>query len=296
MIEIQNLRKSYQQHVAVDGVSFQIARGETFGLLGPNGAGKTTTISMLTGALTIDSGEVRIDSHPPDSREAKRLIGVAPQTLAVYNELTADENLRFFAKLYGLSGGDLKERMEWALEFSGLADRRRDRVSTFSGGMQRRLNMACGLVHDPQMIVMDEPTVGVDPQSRNHIFECIEKLKADGRTILYTTHYMEEAQRLCDRVAIMDHGKVLDIDTVEALIAKHGETSQVRAELLGPPPDHVSLPGELDGLVLQFESDSPLEQVGQLSSAGVAFATLEVKRPNLESVFLSLTGRTLRDS
>jgi ABC-2 type transport system ATP-binding protein len=174
-------------------------------------------------------------------------------------------------------------------------DRRRDRVKTFSGGMKRRLNMAVSLVHDPQVVFLDEPTVGVDPQSRNHIFERIEQLKSAGRTMIYTTHYMEEAQRLCDRVAIMDHGKILDLDCVDGLIARHGGRSVVKAELVRLPVDLSVLPAPLDGLSLRFESDRPLEEVGRLSSSGVAFQSLEVARPDLETVFLTLTGRSLRD-
>ena len=185
--------------------------------------------------------------------------------------------------------------MAWALEFAGLTDRRLDRVKTFSGGMKRRLNLAVALVHDPQVLFLDEPTVGVDPQSRNHIFSRVEELKSLGRTVIYTTHYMEEAQRLCDRVAIMDHGKLLDLDTVDGLITRHGGRSVVKAELVRPPDDLNVLPAPLDGQSLRFESDRPLEDVARLSSAGVAFQTLEVARPDLETVFLSLTGRSLRD-
>ena len=222
-------------------------------------------------------------------------MGIAPQALAIYEELSALENLTFFGRLYNLRGSYLKERVSWALEFAGLEDRRRDRAKTFSGGMKRRLNMAVSLVHDPQVLFLDEPTVGVDPQSRNHIFERIQQLGAAGRTIVYTTHYMEEAQRLCDRVAIMDHGRILDLDRVNALIDRHGGRSVVKAELVSLPADASVLPAPLDGLALRFESDRPLEEVGRLSSAGIAFQTLEVARPDLETVFLTLTGRSLRD-
>jgi ABC-2 type transport system ATP-binding protein len=282
--------------VAVDGVSFDVGRGETFGLLGPNGAGKTTTISMLVGALVPDSGSVLVNGAAKPTEAAARLaIGMAPQTLSLYEELSATENLTFFARLYQLSGAKLQERVGWALEFAELADRRRDRVKTFSGGMKRRLNLAVALVHDPQVLLLDEPTVGVDPQSRNHIFGRVEQLKSLGRTIIYTTHYMEEAQRLCDRVAIMDRGKILDLDRVDTLIDRHGGRSMVKAELARPPADTAALPAPLDGLSLRFESERPLEEVARLSTAGVAFQTLEVARPDLETVFLTLTGRSLRD-
>jgi ABC-2 type transport system ATP-binding protein len=296
MIEVRDLHKTFGNNTAVDGVSFEVQRGETFGLLGPNGAGKTTTINMMIGVLRPDRGSVVVNGIRDSTSAAARMaIGVAPQTLALYEELTAAENLTFFGRLYGLSGARLTERVDWAFEFAELSDRRKHRVKTFSGGMKRRLNMAAALVHDPQVILFDEPTVGVDPQSRNHIFERIETLRREGRTMIYTTHYMEEAQRLCDRVAIMDRGQILDIDRVDALIDRHGGRSVIKAELVRPPENAALLPAPLDGLALRFESDRPLEEVGRLASAGVAFHTLEVGRPDLETVFLTLTGRSLRD-
>src|SRR3954470_16266167 len=296
MIEVHELRKSFGETVAVAGVSFDVRAGETFGLLGPNGAGKSTTIAMLTGALAPDSGTIRLaDRGAPSEPAIRQLIGVAPQTLSLYEELTALENLIFFGRMYGLAGAKRAERVDWALEFSGLTDRAKDRVKTFSGGMKRRLNLAVALVHNPQVIFLDEPTAGVDPQSRNHIFERIEELRSQGRTVIYTTHYMEEAQRLCDRVAIMDGGRVLDLNTVPALIERYGGRSVVKAEFVRPPADSISLPAALDGLSLRFESDRPLEEVGRLSSEGVLFQSLEVTRPDLETVFLSLTGKSLRD-
>lgn len=296
MIEAAGLRKCYRTITAVDGVSFTIARGESFGLLGPNGAGKTTTIHMLVGALRPDSGQVRVNgAADPTRAEVRGCIGVAPQKLSLYDNLSADENLRFFGRIYGLSATQLRERVDFGLEFAGLTDRRNHRVKTFSGGMQRRLNLACALVHDPKIVFLDEPTVGVDPQSRNHIFENIEALKRDGRTILYTTHYMEEAQRLCDRVAIMDHGRVLALNSVARLIAEHGGRSVVTATLLQPPLDAALLPGTLDGTSLRFESVQPLQEIGRLAALGVRFQSLHVDQPDLETVFLTLTGRRLRD-
>jgi len=296
MIQVRELRKSYGATIAVDGVSFDVGRGETFGLLGPNGAGKTTTINMLVGALAPDGGTILVNGAAKPTEAAARLaIGMAPQTLSLYEDLSAVENLTFFARLYRLSGARLKERVGWALALAGLVDRGKDRVKTFSGGMKRRLNLAVALVHDPQVLFLDEPTVGVDPQSRNHIFSRVEELKALGRTIIYTTHYMEEAQRLCDRVAIMDQGKILDLDGVDSLINRHGGRSVVKAELVRPLTDATQLPAPLDGLSLRFESERPLEEIARLSSGGVAFHTLEVARPDLETVFLTLTGRSLRD-
>ncbi len=296
MIEVRELRKVFGPITAVAGVSFDIRNGETFGLLGPNGAGKSTTIGMLTGVIRHDGGSVLVDgAKPPSEAATRKSIGVAPQALSLYEELTAAENLRFFARLYDFSGSRLRERVDWALNFAGLTDRGKDRVKTFSGGMKRRLNLAAALVHDPQIIFLDEPTVGVDPQSRNHIFDRIEELRAQGRTVVYTTHYMEEAQRLCDRVAIMDRGEILDLDTVGALVDRYGGRSVVKAELARRPADESVLPAPVDGLSLRFESNRPLEEIGRLSSAGVSFQTLEVTRPDLETVFLTLTGRSLRD-
>jgi ABC-2 type transport system ATP-binding protein len=296
MIEVRELRKVFGAITAVAGVSFDIRNGETFGLLGPNGAGKSTTIGMLTGVIRPDGGSVLVDgTKPPSDAATRKSIGVAPQALSLYEELTAAENLRFFARLYDLSGSRLRKRIDWALTFAGLTDRAKDRVKTFSGGMKRRLNLAAALVHDPQVIFLDEPTVGVDPQSRNHIFDRIQELRAQGRTVVYTTHYMEEAQRLCDRVAIMDRGEILDLDTVAALVDRYGGRSVVKAELARQPADVSVLPAPVDGLSLRFESDRPLEEIGRLSSAGVSFQTLEVTKPDLETVFLTLTGRSLRD-
>ncbi len=296
MIEARGLKKSFGDIAAVDGVSFAISRGETFGLLGPNGAGKTTTILLLVGALAPDGGEVVVDGSPDPTRpEVRRAIGVAPQTLSLYAELTGEENLEFFGRLDGLEGPALRERVERGLALAGLEARRGDRVGTYSGGMQRRLNLACALVHDPPLLLLDEPTVGVDPQSRNHIFENIEALRKEGRTILYTTHYMEEAQRLCDRVAIMDHGRVLALDSVERLIERHGGPAVIEAELARPLADPSRVPWPVNGTSIRIETGRPLDDVARLASAGMPLATLNVRKPDLEAVFLSLTGRRLRD-
>lgn len=324
MILVENVRKSFGQHVAVDGLGLSINRGETLGLLGPNGAGKTTTINMMVGLLKPDSGRVAIgdvdasmnpqlialdpnaDALPqnagnngwerlnPMRPEVRSAIGVSPQALSLYDDLTAKENLRFFGGLYGLSGKNLGNRVDWALEFASLADRKDDRVKTYSGGMKRRLNIAVALIHEPEILLLDEPTVGVDPQSRNHIFESIEGLKQRGLTIIYTTHYMEEAQRLCDRVAIIDHGKLLDIGSVSELIERHGGRSVVTAQLQQPVTG-IELPGQCEGLELRFEADHPIEEISRLTSAGVTFQTLQINQADLESVFLQLTGRSLRD-
>ena len=299
MIVVDGLRKSYGDNVAVDGLNFEIKRGETFGLLGPNGAGKTTTISMLVGLLRPDEGSVSValsdsTTGDPCNASVRSTIGIAPQSLSLYDELTAKENLDFFGSLYGLAGSKLRDRVIWSLGFAGLEDRQHDRVGTFSGGMRRRLNIAVALIHEPQVLLLDEPTVGVDPQSRNHIFDSITQLKSEGITLLYTTHYMEEAQRLCDRVAIVDHGKLLALDSVDGLVASHGGSSVVEAEIKSSP-ENVNLPGRVEDNSLRFESEKPLEEVTRLTGQGVQFQTLRIAQPDLESVFLSLTGRSLRD-
>jgi ABC-2 type transport system ATP-binding protein len=223
VLTLENVRKSYGPMIAVDGLSLDVQRGEVLGLLGPNGAGKSTTVNLAVGLLAPDAGRVRIDRKgDPTDAAVRGVIGVAPQALALYELLTGEENLRFFGEVYGLAGGMLTERVRWSLEFVGLTERRRDRVGTYSGGMKRRLNLAAALVHDPRLILLDEPTVGVDPQSRHQIFANILALKALGRTIIYTTHYMEEAERLCDRVAIVDKGKLLALGTVPQLLDAHG--------------------------------------------------------------------------
>lgn len=297
MIAAKDLRKAYGDIKAVDGISFEIPKGEVFGLLGPNGAGKTTTIMMLVGALKPDSGEVSIaGENDPTRPDVRKRIGTTPQALAIYEDLTAEENIRFFGKLFGLSGKKLKERTEFVLDLVGLTERRGSKSSEYSGGMKRRLNMACSMVHDPSILLFDEPTVGVDPQSRNLIFDKIEQLKADSRTIIYTTHYMEEAQRLCNRVAIVDHGQVLDIDSVDNLIESHGGDSVVTGTLLESLPEGTVFPGKVsEGIHWRMESKKPVEEIARLTNEGFRFSSLRIDRPDLESVFLNLTGRRLRD-
>jgi ABC-2 type transport system ATP-binding protein len=296
MIQVTELRKSYGSTVAVDGISFDVRSGETFGLLGPNGAGKTTTLHMICGALRPDAGTITINGQANPTQEAvRRQLGIAPQAIALYEELTAEENLAFFGRLYGLAGSRLRERVGVVLQMAGLTERRRDAVKTFSGGMKRRLNLACALVHDPAVVFLDEPTAGVDPQSRNHLLDTITKLPSHGRAVIYTTHYMEEAQRLCDRVAIMDQGRMLALDTVDGLVIRHGGQALVEVELEHLPSDPATLRGTLDGHTLRIATDQPFEEGARLLAAGVKFNTFKVERPNLETVFLALTGRRLRD-
>ncbi|MBN2431577.1 MAG: ABC transporter ATP-binding protein [Acidobacteria bacterium] len=281
MIVMENLRKTYGPIVAVDDFSLEIRRGEVFGLLGPNGAGKTTLVHLAVGLLEPDHGRVEIHGlGPPTDPAVRARIGVAPQALALYEDLTGEENLAFFGNIQGLFGRDLPPRVGWSLDFVGLNDRRRDKVKTYSGGMKRRLNLAVALVHDPEIILLDEPTVGVDPQSRNAIFERIEALRVEGRTIIYTTHYMEEAQRLCDRVGIMDHGRLLAMDSVKGLLAAHGGHSVVVAETAG--------------VEIRLDTDDPLAELTRLQREH-ELLRFTVESPNLEGVFLNLTGRRLRD-
>jgi len=292
VLRVEGLRKSYGSRAAVDGVSFEVRRGETFGLLGPNGAGKSSTLHMLAGLLKPDAGQILLSEAHGDPRKS---LGLAPQSLSLYPDLTAEENCRFFGQLYGLRGARLKSRVEAVLELAELQERRKDRVETYSGGMQRRLNLACALVHDPPLLLLDEPTAGVDPQSRHHLFVSIEALKRQGKTLIYTTHYMEEAQRLCDRVAIMDAGKILALDAVDRLIEAYGGRSSIEAELATPPEQIEDLPGDLQGTRWRLLTERPFEDLARLARRGVAFDRVRVERPDLEGVFLSLTGRKLRD-
>jgi ABC-2 type transport system ATP-binding protein len=281
MLRLSGVRKSFGPVVAVEGLSLEIVRGEVFGLLGPNGAGKTTTIRMAVGQLRPDAGTVDLDGRgSPTDPAVRQQIGVAPQTLALYDELSGEENLTFFGRLYGLRGGALKQRVTHLLAFVGLTERRRHRVSTYSGGMKRRLNLAVALVHEPALVLLDEPTAGVDPQSRSAIFDLVRTLQGEGRTVVYTTHYMEEAQRLCDRVGIMDHGRLLALDTVAKLIAMHGRRSTVVTE-------------RADGAQRIETADPKTELAGLLQDPSVLRA--HVEQADLESVFLALTGRSLRD-
>jgi ABC-2 type transport system ATP-binding protein len=281
MLSLIGVRKCYGRVVAVDDLTVVVRRGEIFGLVGPNGAGKSTTVHLAVGLLRPDSGAVTIEGFgSPDRPDVRLRVGVAPQILSLYEHLSADENLAFFGRMYGLSGRRLDNRVQAALEFVGLVERRRDLLRNYSGGMRRRLNLAAAILHEPDLLLLDEPTVGVDPQSRNSIFENILALKAKGRTIVYTTHYMEEAERLCDRVGIMDRGRMLALDTVGQLLASHGSRSVL-----------VATQG---GRQTRIETDDPLAELKRLAQAGPV-TDFRVERPTLEQVFLRLTGRTLRD-
>ncbi len=310
MLEVKALRKSYPGVVAVDSVSFHAAPGETVGLLGPNGAGKTTTVSIIAGLLRADSGEVLIEGRAlrGDADPLKHKIGLVPQDLALYDELSAHNNLALFGALYNITGTPLQRAMADALELVGLADRVRDKVSSFSGGMKRRLNLAAALLHDPQILLLDEPTVGVDPQSRYAIFDNLETLKQRGKTIVYTTHYMEEAERLCDRLIIIDHGKVVANDTLAGLYRLLPVTNLLSIELetsdngLGldglrrlPEVESAELAGGVLKVGLRNLAGGTPRVLDWLAAEGRGWQHVASERPDLESVFLSLTGRSLRD-
>jgi len=282
LLALRGLRKSYGGAApAVDGLSLEVRTGEVFGLLGPNGAGKTTTVSILTGLLVPDEGTVNLlGLGSPTRPEVRARLGLAPQALALYDGLTGEENVALFGRLFGLEGERLRERVKAALDFVGLRDRGKDAVAAYSGGMKRRLNLAVALVHDPDLVVLDEPTVGVDPQSRNLILENIRALRAAGKTVVYTTHYMEEAERLCDRVGILDHGRLLALDTVPGLLRAHAAKPVLVVEVAGEER--------------RIESDDPLGALNEVA-ARQSVASFRVERPHLEQVFLHLTGRHLRD-
>ncbi len=311
ILTARDLVKHFDEVKAVEGVSFQIAQGEIYSLLGPNGAGKTTTISMLTGLLSPTRGDATIDGHSVvgDPNRVKEVIGVVPQEIALYPSITARENLNFWGKMYGLGGRRLEERVGAALAIAGLENRAGDKVDTFSGGMKRRLNIAVGLLHQPKIIFMDEPTVGIDPQSRRRILDTVKELNALGMAVLYTTHYMEEAQELSDRVGIIDHGELIALGTQQALTRQVGETD-VLVLSLSEDQDPAPLAEALRNLpgVLQADvSDHSVSVIAQeaeeviagvvskVNETGYRIRSLDIKEPNLEAVFLHLTGRALRD-
>ncbi len=309
VLDCQGLTKRYDDRTVVDDVGFSIAAGETYGLLGPNGAGKTTTISMLCGLLRRDGGRVEVIGHDLDAetRKAQGAIGYVPQDLAIYPDLSAAENLRFFGRLHGLGGRSLSERTSEVLKTVGLIDRADDRAGDFSGGMKRRLNIGIGLLHQPSLLVLDEPTVGVDPQSRDAILASVEQLGASGIGVLYTTHYMEEAERLCDRVGIVDHGMMVAEGTRPELVALVGEQDHVRLGLEdghGAAADGLRALPEVESVVTTDHSlDLGLADSHQAlpsilataETAGARVLSVEVVEPDLEAVFLHLTGRALRN-
>ncbi|MDJ0850837.1 MAG: ABC transporter ATP-binding protein [Myxococcota bacterium] len=307
-VKIEKLSRRFGDLEAVRELTLEIRPGETFGLLGPNGAGKTTTIGMLSTLLPPSSGDAQIfgSSLSSETRSVRRLVGLTPQEISLYPDLDAEENLRFFGRLHGVRGRELTERCGRLLELVGLETRRHDRVAAYSGGMKRRLNLACSLIHDPRLLLLDEPTVGVDPQSRERIFEAIREIAANGTTVIYTTHYMEEAERLCDRIAIMDEGLVAAVGTLDQLleIVGMGEVIEIRcAEPLLRHSNLESIPQvvrvEANERVVRVFVKSAARALGPIGAFLVdedcEVETLEVYSVNLERVFMHLTGKALRD-
>jgi ABC-2 type transport system ATP-binding protein len=306
VLEVTSLKKTYGRTVAVESVNLRVETGSCFGLLGPNGAGKTTVISIIAGTLRADSGEVRLDGErlTPDSQSVKRKIGYVPQDLALFEELSAVDNLKFFGMLYGITGGHLRERMNRVLEDVRLQDRQKGPVKEFSGGMKRRLNIAAALLHEPDFLILDEPTVGVDPQSRNAIFETLEVLMAAGKTVLYTTHYMEEVERLCDRAAIIDAGNIIAEGDLASLHKLAPHRTVVIIELdRSPRVDFSGLKGMTAFVQKGRRLSVELEDLNRdlsdvlmaIRSAGERIDSVQTMSPTLEEVFLHLTGRVLRD-
>jgi ABC-2 type transport system ATP-binding protein len=281
MLKCSKLTKRYGSILAVDGLDLNVRAGEIFGFLGPNGAGKSTVVSLAVGLQKPDSGQIEIgDYGSPQDPAVRGIVGVAPQALALYSDLSARENLEFFGQLYGLRGKQLTKQVGWAIDFIDMKERENDPIKSYSGGMKRRVNLAAALLHDPKLILLDEPTVGVDPQSRNSILDRILELKGRGCTVIYTSHYMSEVEKICDRVAIMDKGKLLALGTVGELISKHGGGNRIL----------VDLPNGEESFALNDPNDA-LRSLARIPDI-VSFRT---EQPNLETVFLNLTGRSLRD-
>lgn len=311
ILEVKNLVKKYGDTTAVKGISFDIQEGEIFSLLGPNGAGKTTTISVLSTLYAPTSGDVTISGHSitKDPMAVRNIIGVVPQELALYDDLNAHENLSFWGKMYGLSGKALRVRVEEVLEQIGLAERARERVKTYSGGMKRRVNIGVGLLHKPRLLFMDEPTVGIDPQSRRAILDSVKELNQQGMTVLYTTHYMEEAHELSDRVGIIDHGELIALGTQTELTHQVGENDTLILHIDEGQNGEVlalavrGIPSVLSAditnhtvTVIAPEAEEIMAPViTKANEIGIKIRSVDIREPNLEAVFLSLTGRALRD-
>jgi len=309
VFQVQGLVKSYGPLRAVDGVSFTVAKGELYGLLGPNGAGKTTIMSMLSGLLAPDEGRILFDGIDlaGEPLKVKAQLGVVPQEPALYETLSARENLAFWGGLYGLSGAPLRQAVDRVLDLVGLTDRAKDPVKQYSGGMKRRINLALGLVHAPRAVLMDEPTVGIDPQARLNILESVKRVAAGGTTVIYTTHYLEEAEQLCDRIAIMDHGKILAEGTLDELKSRVGGRDIVTVrgsfDAAAVKPRFEALPGvqvtsvEPGRLVLSVEGSGrgAVDLLSRVLADGLAIDGISIQPPSLNTLFLNLTGRELRD-
>lgn len=307
IIKTQDLIKRYGDFLALDNVNMEIEEGEILGLLGPNGAGKSTFINTITSIMPFDSGRVEVFGKDirKDLKHIKPYIGIVPQELSFYYDLSAFENVSFFASLYGFNGQQLKDQVKQALEFTGLWERRKDKPKKYSGGMKRRLNIACAIAHNPKLIIMDEPTVGIDPQSRNHILESVRQLNRQGATVVYTTHYMEEVEALCNRVEIIDQGKVIVKGTIKELKELVSNESTIQVELSTSNYSIVEAVRKMEGVKEAFIENNTLiivtvyknieEIVSCIKANGGTIEAINMKQCSLEDVFLTLTGRTLRD-
>ncbi|MEH7355331.1 ABC transporter ATP-binding protein [Neobacillus drentensis] len=312
MLTVQDLRKSFGNLEAVKGVSFTVEKGESFGLLGPNGAGKSTTINMITGLFAPTSGEIRIKNidvikYP---KQAQKWLGVVPQEIALYQAMSARENLKFWGRMYDLSGNELEKSVDQVLEIIGLTERAKDKIETFSGGMKRRVNIGAAILHRPELLIMDEPTVGIDPQSRNHIIETVKRLNSEGMTIIYTSHYMEEVEYLCERVGIVDHGELIASGTLSELRETIGNHSRIILTIDKETAHVEKITQTLLGIfskkdiqiqdhqVMVFHKEPQLilsDFIQSMTKTGTKITSVDIVEPNLESVFLHLTGRNLRD-
>jgi ABC-2 type transport system ATP-binding protein len=311
VLQAENIKKAYGKKTIVKGISFSLKKGESFGLLGPNGAGKSTTISMISGLVPLDGGEITVGGYVigKDTNKAKQKIGIVPQEIALYPTLTAQENLVFWGKMYGLTHGEAKKRSAEVLEYVGLTERAKEKIETFSGGMKRRINIGAALMHKPELLIMDEPTVGIDPQSRNHILETVKQLNETGMTVIYTSHYMEEVEYLCDRIGIIDQGEMIAIGTKTDLCSRLGGDTIIQMTVSRADEGFLSAVRSLAHVndVTVSESELKIEVaaahhekvVTSLLTEAAAHQTnllsLQVQEPNLERLFLNLTGRTLRD-
>ncbi|WP_310200103.1 ATP-binding cassette domain-containing protein [Neobacillus niacini] len=312
MLSIRELRKSFGNFEAVKGVSFSVEKGESFSLLGPNGAGKSTIINMMSGLYPPTLGSIEINGINviKNPKQAQKMIGVVPQEIALYEALSAKENLKFWGRMYNLSGKELEKSVDEVLEIIGLTERAKDKIKTFSGGMKRRVNIGAAILHQPEMLIMDEPTVGIDPQSRNHILDTVKRLNDEGMTIIYTSHYMEEVEYLCERIGIIDHGELIALGTLRELREMIGDRSRVIVTMDKGYSNQVEMKNLLESVVTEkdilikdhqltvFHKEPQLilsDIIQLVTSNGKRITSVEIIEPNLESVFLHLTGRSLRD-
>ncbi|WP_041580924.1 ABC transporter ATP-binding protein [Bacillus sp. 1NLA3E] len=312
MLTVSDLRKNFGDFEAVKGVSFTVEKGESFSLLGPNGAGKSTIINMITGLFSPTSGMIKLKDIDviKNAKQAQKWIGIVPQDIALYQTMSAKENLKFWGRMYGLSGKELDKRVEEVLEIIGLSDRAKDKVETFSGGMKRRVNIGAAILHHPELLIMDEPTVGIDPQSRNHILETIKSLNNKGMTIIYTSHYMEEVEYLCKRIGIIDHGELIACGTIPELRETIGDRSRIiltlnketaKSDQLLQPLTNIFSEKDISiqgNQLMVFHKEPQIilsDFIQAVTKIGAKINSVDIVEPNLESVFLHLTGRSLRD-